>query len=131
MLTVCVQVQYGLQRKVAPLYITILTLYIIILLPLRTHTYTHTALIETAYHPDNCYHNCTHASDVTQALHCLISEPMVSKNGLYHISEINKCALHIGQDIVVVLFSESNCYTVFVRLYSRRGHLIILITTNK
>ena len=37
----------------------------------------HTALIETAYHPDNCYHNCTHAADVTQALHCLISEPTV------------------------------------------------------
>lgn len=35
------------------------------------------ALIETAYHPDNCYHNCTHAADVTQALHCLISEPML------------------------------------------------------
>lgn len=44
---------------------------------LYSYLCTHTALIETAYHPENCYHNCTHAADVTQALHCLISEPMV------------------------------------------------------
>lgn len=35
------------------------------------------ALVENAYHPDNSYHNCTHAADVTQALHCLMSEPKV------------------------------------------------------
>lgn len=37
-------------------------------------------LVEQAYHPDNCYHNCTHAADVTQALHCLLSEPKVHKH---------------------------------------------------
>lgn len=37
-------------------------------------------LVEDCYHPDNCYHNCIHASDVAQALHCLISEPMVRRN---------------------------------------------------
>lgn len=35
------------------------------------------ALVEQAYHPDNCYHNNTHAADVTQALHCLLSERKV------------------------------------------------------
>ncbi|XP_064382236.1 high affinity 3',5'-cyclic-AMP phosphodiesterase 7A-like [Halichondria panicea] len=33
------------------------------------------AMVEEAYHPDNYYHNGTHAADVTQALHCLLSEP--------------------------------------------------------
>lgn len=37
----------------------------------------HTALVEAGYHPDNCYHNCTHAADVTQALHCLLLESKV------------------------------------------------------
>jgi hypothetical protein len=29
-------------------------------------------LVEESYHPDNCYHNSTHAADVTQALNCLL-----------------------------------------------------------
>lgn len=33
------------------------------------------AMVEEAYHPENCYHNSTHAADVTQALHCLLREP--------------------------------------------------------
>ena len=36
------------------------------------------AMVEEAYHPENCYHNSTHAADVTQALHCLLKEPKVS-----------------------------------------------------
>ena len=36
------------------------------------------AMVEEAYHPDNCYHNSTHAADVTQALHCLLKESKVS-----------------------------------------------------
>lgn len=31
-------------------------------------------MVEDTYDPINCYHNCTHASDVAQALHCLVSE---------------------------------------------------------
>lgn len=48
-------------------------------LTLNTHTHTHilTAMVEEAYHPENCYHNATHAADVTQALHCLLKEPKV------------------------------------------------------
>ncbi|CAI8021729.1 High affinity cAMP-specific 3',5'-cyclic phosphodiesterase 7A [Geodia barretti] len=38
------------------------------------------ALVESAYHPDNCYHNCTHAADVAQALHCLLMEPKLNSN---------------------------------------------------
>lgn len=43
----------------------------------QSQTHTHTAMVEEAYHPDNYYHNGTHAADVTQALHCLLSEPKV------------------------------------------------------
>lgn len=40
------------------------------------------------------------------------------KNGLYRISEINNCVLHIGQDIIVVSLSKSNCMTtLFLCLY--------------
>ena len=46
------------------------------------HCINHTALVEAGYHPDNCYHNCTHAADVAQALHCLLMEPKVE--ALYH-----------------------------------------------
>ena len=42
------------------------------------------ALIESGYHPDNCYHNCTHAADVAQALHCLLMEPKVETLILDH-----------------------------------------------
>lgn len=35
-------------------------------------------LIEDNYHPENSYHNSTHAADVAQALHCLISDCTVS-----------------------------------------------------
>jgi hypothetical protein len=38
------------------------------------------ALIESGYHPDNCYHNCTHAADVAQALHCLLMEPKLYRH---------------------------------------------------
>ena len=37
-------------------------------------------LVEECYHPENSYHNCTHAADVTQALHCLLSDSSVSIN---------------------------------------------------
>lgn len=42
------------------------------------------ALVEEAYHPENCYHNSTHAADVTQALHCLLSERKVSCELILH-----------------------------------------------
>lgn len=35
------------------------------------------AQVELAYHPDNCYHNNTHAADVAQALHCLLLDRKV------------------------------------------------------
>lgn len=35
--------------------------------------------VEQAYHPENCYHNSTHAADVTQALYCLLSETKVKE----------------------------------------------------
>ena len=34
--------------------------------------------VESSYHLDNLYHNSIHAADVTQALQCLISDPIVS-----------------------------------------------------
>ena len=37
-----------------------------------------TAITEQAYHSDNPYHNCTHAADVLQALHCLLTDTPVS-----------------------------------------------------
>jgi hypothetical protein len=40
--------------------------------------YKFLAQVEDNYHPENSYHNSTHASDVAQALHCLISDPAVS-----------------------------------------------------
>ena len=46
---------------------------------LMSFSINYAGLVEQAYHPDNCYHNCTHAADVTQALHCLISEPKVTR----------------------------------------------------
>ena len=35
--------------------------------------------VEHNYHPENSYHNSYHAADVTQALHCLIVDPVVSE----------------------------------------------------
>ena len=36
--------------------------------------------IEAAYLSANTYHNSTHAADVTQAMHCFLSEPQVRLN---------------------------------------------------
>lgn len=33
--------------------------------------------VESSYHLDNLYHNSIHAADVTQALQCLISDPII------------------------------------------------------
>lgn len=36
-------------------------------------------LVERDYRGDNPYHNETHAADVTQATHCLMSDPKVNR----------------------------------------------------
>ena len=36
--------------------------------------------VESNYHEENAYHNSTHAADVTQAVHCLLQDPLVSLN---------------------------------------------------
>ena len=41
------------------------------------------ATAEQAYHSDNPYHNCTHAADVLQALHCLIMDSPVSDGHIH------------------------------------------------
>ena len=40
--------------------------------------YNFLSKVEDNYHPQNSYHNSTHAADVAQALHCLISDPHVN-----------------------------------------------------
>lgn len=59
--------------------------------------YSSTALVESGYHPDNCYHNCTHAADVAQALHCLLMEPKV-RNSRVLVQELS-------------YYSNSSCVT--------------------
>lgn len=67
--------------------------------------YSTTALVESGYHPDNCYHNCTHAADVAQALHCLLMEPKV-RNSRVVVRELS-------------YYSNSTCVTSVTCALSR------------